>query len=93
MVIYLNLDDSNYVTGHGTDDGDVKIDIDKEHEFFKTDIHAWQYVDGELIFDEERNKKITQEREIEEQKISKEERNEMAMLELANLVAELKGEL
>lgn len=73
-------------------DEEVFIEVDKQHEVL-INPDVFKYVDGELIKDEERQQQLNEKREKEEQKISKEERNEMAMLELANLVAELKGEL
>lgn len=92
MVIYVDLDKENYVTGHGTDDGDVKIDIDKEHEFFKTDIHAWKFIDGKLTFDKKRDSEIKKEQEREQNKPSKEDMNALAILELAEQIESLKGE-
>lgn len=85
MVIYLNLGDSNYVTGHGSDDGDVKIELPKDHDFFNSDIESWKYENDELVYDEERNKKRTQEKEEEDSKTSDIERLEKAIMELAKI--------
>jgi len=91
MVVYLDLDDENYVTGYGSDDGDAKLDLPKDHKFFDSVVEAWKYVDGELIFDEERYSKIIDDKEKENSKLTPEEINEMAILELAMVISEMKG--
>lgn len=83
MVVYLDLDNENYVVGHGSDDGDAKIDLPKDHKFFDSVVEAWKYVDGELVYDAERAQEITERRE--ENQLSDVERLEKAIMELAKI--------
>lgn len=93
MVIYINIDNSGYVDGWGTDDGDVRVELSSGHEFFTTDIQSWKYENDELVLDDARNNERIAERQKEESKISKDEINEMAILELASIVSSMKGGL
>ena len=87
MIIYITLKDG-YVDGWGntrSSDSDIEIELDDNHEFFKTDYQCWKYEDGELIFDEEKQKQLTEEYEREQNKPSEQERLEAlenALLEL-----------
>ena len=94
MIIFIDSDENGYVDGWGStrsSENDIELKIDEDHEFFKTDIHVWKYEDGDLVFDEDKKKKLVKEREQEESKPLKSEVNEMALLELAGMIAELKG--
>ena len=88
MKIYLTLDEDGYVDGWGnsrSSDNDIEIELDDNHEFFKTDFACWKYEDGELVFDEERQQKLIEEYEREQNKPTEQERIEAlenAMLEL-----------
>lgn len=89
MKIYLTLDENSYVDGWGSTsshvDNEIEIELDDNHEFFKKDIHCWKYEDGELVFDEERQQKLIEEYEREQNKPTEQERIEAlenAMLEL-----------
>lgn len=94
MIIYLNLTDDDYVDGWGSNrsnESEIEINLDEEHDFFNSDIHCWKYEDDELVFDEEKKQKLVKEREMEEFKPLKSEINEMALLELAGIIDKLKG--
>ena len=88
MIIYIQIGENGYIDGWGTTkstDDDVQIELDENHEFFKKDIHCWKYEDGELVFDEERQQKLTEEYEREQNKPTDKERLEAlenALLEL-----------
>ena len=88
MIVYIALDENSYVNGWGStrsSDNDIEIELDDTHEFFKTDFSCWKYEDGELIFDEERQQKLIEEYEREQNKPSEQERIEAlenALLEL-----------
>ena len=88
MKIYFTLDDDGYVNGWGSTrstEKDIEIELDDTHEFFKTDFACWKYEDGELVFDEERQQKLIEEYEREQNKPSSQERLEAlenALLEI-----------
>jgi len=88
LIIYLTLDENGYVDGWGStrsSDNDIEIELDDDHEFFKTDFSCWEYEDGELVFDEERQQKLIEEYERERNRPSEQERIEAlenALLEL-----------
>ena len=88
MKIYLTLDEDGYVDGWGnsrSSDNDIEIELDDNHEFFKTDHQCWKYENGELVFDEEKQKQLIEEYEREQNKPSSQERLEAlenALLEL-----------
>src|SRR5699024_12644873 len=71
MVIYINLDDDNYLTGWGStqSNGNIKIYISDEEVLSNPEI--FKYEDGELIKDEEKQKELIKEREEEENAPSK----------------------
>lgn len=94
MIIFIDTDENGYVDGWGStrsNEDEIEMDLDKEHEFFNSDTSCWKYENGDLVFDEEKKQKLVKEREKEESKPSKSEINEMALLELAGMLAELKG--
>ena len=88
MKIYLTLDKNGYVDGWGStrsSDNDIEIELDDNHEFFKTDSACWKYENGELVFDEEKQKQLIEEYEREQNKPTDKERLEAlenALLEL-----------
>ena len=88
MIVYITLDENGYVDGWGStrsSDNDIEIELDDNHEFFKTDFACWKYEDGELVFDEEKQKQLIEEYEREQNKPSSQERLEAlenALLEL-----------
>lgn len=87
MIIYITLKDG-YVDGWGSarsSDSDIEIELDDNHDFFKTDFSCWKYENGELVFDEERRQQLIEEYEREQNKPTELERLEVlekAMLEL-----------
>ncbi|MFD2210167.1 hypothetical protein ACFSMW_10600 [Virgibacillus halophilus] len=92
VKIYFETDDKGYVDGWGSTrskDDEVELEIDKGHDFFESDSHAWKYVEGNLVFDEERNKELLEEND--KKKPSKEEVRSIAILELAERIAALEG--
>ncbi|MDY0396763.1 hypothetical protein RWE15_23805 [Virgibacillus halophilus] len=69
VKIYFESDDKGYVDGWGSTrskDDEVELEIDMGHDFFESDSHAWKYVEGNLIFDEERNKELLEENDKKE---------------------------
>lgn len=88
MIVYITLDENCYVNGWGStglSDNDIKIELDDNHEFFKTDFACWKYENGELVFDEEKQHQLIEEYEREQNKPSEQERIEAlesALLEL-----------
>ena len=89
MKIHLTLDENGYVDGWGSTsshvDNEVEIELDDTHKFFKTDFACWKYEDGKLVFDEERQQKLIEEYEREQNRPCEQERIEAlenALLEL-----------
>ena len=88
MIIYITLDEKSYVNGWGStrsSDNDIEIELDDNHEFFKTDFACWKYENNELVFDEEKQKQLIEEYEREKNRPSEQERIEAlenALLEL-----------
>src|SRR5699024_11141049 len=61
----------NYVTGWSSTRSnydDISIRLPTDHEFFKSDMHAWKLVNDELVFDEDKQQQLVNEREKEESK-------------------------
>lgn len=88
MIIYITLNDG-YVDGWGStrsSDNDIEIELDDNHEFFKTDHQCWKYEDGELVFDEERQQKLIEEYEREKNKPSELDTLALAIMELGQLI-------
>ena len=66
-------------------ENDIELELDNDHEFFKTDYQCWKYVDGELVFDEEKQRQLIEAYKREQNKPSSQERLEAlenALLEL-----------
>lgn len=88
MIVYITLDENSYVDGWGStrsSENDIEIELDDNHEFFKTDSACWKYENGELVFDEEKQKQLIEEYEREQNKPNSQERLEAlenALLEL-----------
>src|SRR5699024_1841732 len=68
MVIYINLDDDNYLTGWGSTQSNCNIKIYIPDEEVLSNPEIFKYEDGELIKDEEKQKELIKEREEEEEK-------------------------
>lgn len=88
-MIYISLDENGYVDGWGSTrstENDIELDLDDNHEFFKTDHQCWKYVDDELVFDEERQQQLIEEYEREKNKPSETDILAMAVMDLAELV-------
>lgn len=89
MIIYIALDENSYVNCWGStrsSDNDIEIELDDNHEFFKTDFACWKYEDGELVFDEEKQKQLTEEYEREKNKPSELDTLALAVMELGQLI-------
>ncbi len=82
VTIYITLVDG-YVSDWGTDSGDIKLTLDKNHPFFTSDFFSWKYIDGELVFDEDKRQQRENERIEYDNQPSEIERLEAALLELA----------
>lgn len=77
-----------------TPKGAILLDMDNSHEFLLSEdvpIEAWKYVDNDLVLDEEKRQRLIDEYDQEQNKMTKEEINEMAILELAGIISEMKG--
>lgn len=85
MTIYITLTDG-YVSDWGTDSGDIKLTLDKNHPFFTSDFFSWKYIDGELVFDETKRQQRENERNSEENKLSETEMLAMAIMDLTELI-------
>lgn len=95
MIIYIALDENSYVNCWGStrsSDNDIEIELDDNHEFFKTDFACWKYENGELVFDEEKRKQLIEEYEREQNKLSESDMLTLAILELAVELEKLKGD-
>ena len=91
MIIYFKTDSEGYLDGWGSarsSDNDIEIELDDNHEFFKTDFACWKYEDGELVFDEERQQKLIEEYEREQNKPTDKERLEALENALLELILE-----
>lgn len=95
MIIYFNVNDNGYLDGWGSTrstDDEIELDLPKGHDFFNSDHQAWKYENEELIFDEERKQQLIDEYEYEQNKLSIDDINTLAIFELAQQIEELKGE-
>ena len=88
-MIYITLNENGYINGWGStrsSDNDIEIELDDNHEFFKTDFACWKYENGELVFDEEKQKQLTEEYEREKNKPSELDMLALAVMELGQLI-------
>src|SRR5699024_11868545 len=104
LIIYVYVTDDiyNYVTGWSSTRSnydDISIRLPTDHEFFKSDMHAWKLVNDELVFDEDKQQQLVNEREKEESKpneldILKQENEKLAMalMDLAEITLNIGGE-
>lgn len=95
MIVYIAVDENSYVNGWGStrsSENDIEIELDDTHEFFKTDFSCWKYENGELVFDEEKQKQLIEEYEREQNKPSESDMLTLAILELAVELEKLKGD-
>lgn len=95
-MIYISLDENGYVDGWGSTssrvDNEIEIDLDDNHEFFKTDFACWKYENNELIFDKEKQQQLIEKYEREQNKPSESDMLTLAILELAVELEKLKGD-
>lgn len=91
VKIYFNLKDGYLDGASSTQPGHkYSVEIEKDHEVLHNP-EVFKFVNGELIKDEERQRQLIEEHEKDRAKLSKEEINEMAILELAGILADMKG--
>lgn len=86
MVIYVDLDSDGYVFGWGSTRGSIsetRLELHKDHELFNSNIRAWKYSDGKLVFYEEGSKQLEKVAEEEADKPNAEGIISLAILELA----------
>ena len=60
-MIYITLNENGYIDGWGStrsSDNDIEIELDDNHEFFKTDIRCWKYENGELVFEDRKSTRL-----------------------------------
>lgn len=91
MIIYIALDENGYVDRWGStrsSENDIEIELDDTHEFFKTDFACWKYENDELVFDEEKQQKLIEEYEREQNRPSEQERIEALENALLELILE-----
>ena len=91
MIVYIALDENGYVNGWGStrsSENDIEIELDDNHEFFKTDFSCWKYENGELVFDEEKQKQLIEEYERGQNRPSEQERIEALENALLELILE-----
>ena len=89
MIVYITLDENGYVNGWSSTrstENDIEIELDDNHEFFKTDHQCWKYENGELVFDEEKRQRLIEEYEREKNKPSELDMLALAVMELGKLV-------
>ncbi len=56
---YLNLDENGYLLSIGETSGGIEADIDlSDYDFTESRINAYRYVNGELMFDNEKYAQI-----------------------------------
>src|SRR5690606_6396463 len=87
--IYFTLDEQNYVTGWGSSrstENDIELELDNDHEFFKTEFSCWKYENGELVVDEEKRQRLIEEYEREQNKPSSQDRIEALENALLDLI-------
>src|SRR5690625_388828 len=88
VKIYFSLDDDGYVYG-GISEGVMtgasimSLEVDSDHEIFNSDPSAFKYTDGELIKDEQKQQELIDNSQKEESKLSEDDSNSLAILELA----------
>ena len=94
VTIYIYINENFYVTGWGStySENSHKLELEETHDFFSSDIHFWKYVDGELRFDEEEKNRLLDEFEKEQNKLSADELNTLALFELAQEIEALRIE-
>lgn len=91
VTIYINIDTDGYVDGWGStrsSDDEVELDIDKGHDFFTSDSHAWKYENGTLAFDELRKQQLIDDNEQQQETNSNATKEDVA--ELKRTIEELK---
>lgn len=85
--IYFTIDDDFYLTGLNSTpsfvEGELSLEIDKNHEIFEKDASIFLYVDGELVKDKEKQQQLIEESERKRKEPSDIERLEIAVMELA----------
>lgn len=89
MIVYIALDENGYVNGWSSTrstENDIELELADNHAFFKTDFQCWKYVDGELVFDEEKQQQLIEEYEREQNKPSEVDMLALAVMELGQLI-------
>ena len=89
MKVYLYIDENSYVNGWSSTrstEKDIELELDNDHEFFKTDFACWKYENGELIFDEEKQQQLIEAYEREQNKPSELDMLALAVMELGQLI-------
>lgn len=95
MKIYFDIDNEGFLNGWGStrsSESEFSLTLENNHEFFKSDVYSWKYVDGEIFFDEEKNIKVTEQYEKEKNKLSVDDLNTLALFELAQEIEMLRQE-
>lgn len=90
--IYFVVGDDDYVIGGYSfnkigGENVEKTRVEENHPIFSNDAEAFKFDSGVLVLDEERKNEL----EKEQNKVPKEEMNEMAILELAGILSNMTG--
>lgn len=89
ITIYINVVDGYvadmYSSTRSTSE-EIEIILDESHPFFTSDFACWKYVDGELIFDEEKRQQREEDRIEEENKLTETDMLAMAIMDLTELI-------
>jgi len=91
MKVYFTVDENGFVNNGWSStpsfaEGEIELELDKEHEFFKSDYQCWKYENGELVFDEEKRQRLIEEYEREQNKPSELDTLALAIMELGKLI-------
>lgn len=88
ITIYFNIV-GGYLDGWSSTPSNAEnehnVDVEKDHEVLRNP-EIFKYVDGELIKDEERQNELIAEAEEEKNKLSKEDMQALATMELAEII-------
>lgn len=88
MVIYFKLK-NGYLEGYGStpnnEEGEIKLEISDDHEVLRNP-EIFKYENGELIKDEERQKQLIEESNVSENRLTDDEVNAIALMELTEMV-------
>lgn len=89
MIIYFTVDKDGFLDGWGStrsNENEIELRVNEDHELFDSDPAIFKYADGELIKDEEKRRQLKEKYEQEQSKLSDEELNALAIMELGKII-------